>query len=73
MFPAPPARACSGPTCDSADVLYEDVMVELPLALAEGDQVRFHCAGAYTATYSTAGFSCWCWSGTGTATARTGP
>ena len=40
----------SGPTCDSADVLYEDAMVELPLALAEGDEVRFHCAGAYTAT-----------------------
>ena len=32
-------------------------MVELPLALAEGDQVRFHCAGAYTATYSTVGFN----------------
>ena len=25
-------------------------MVELPLALAEGDQVRFSCAGVYTAT-----------------------
>ena len=47
----------SGPTCDSADVLYQDVMVELPLALAEGDQVRFHCAGVYTATYSTVGFN----------------
>ena len=47
----------SGPTCDSADVLYEQTMVELPLALAEGDQVRFHCAGAYTATYSTVGFN----------------
>jgi ornithine decarboxylase len=47
----------SGPTCDSADVLYQDVMVELPLALDEGDQVRFHCAGVYTATYSTVGFN----------------
>ena len=47
----------SGPTCDSADILYEQSMVELPLALAEGDQVRFHCAGAYTATYSTVGFN----------------
>ena len=47
----------AGPTCDSTDVLYEDVMVELPLSLAEGDQVRFHCAGAYTATYSTVGFN----------------
>ncbi len=32
-------------------------MVELPLALAEGDEVRFQCAGAYTATYSTVGFN----------------
>jgi ornithine decarboxylase len=47
----------SGPTCDSADVLYQDRMVELPLALAEGDQVRFHCAGVYTASYSTVGFN----------------
>ena len=50
-------RALAGPTCDSADVLYEQNMVELPLALAEGDRVRFHCAGAYTATYSTVGFN----------------
>ena len=54
--PARPARACSparpatAPTCSTSDA-----MVELPLALAEGDQVRFHCAGAYTATYSTVG------------------
>ena len=37
----------AGPTCDSADVLYQDTPVELPLALAEGDLVRFDCAGAY--------------------------
>jgi ornithine decarboxylase len=47
----------AGPTCDSADVLYERVPVELPLALAEGDRVRFHCAGVYTATYSSVGFN----------------
>ena len=47
----------AGPTCDSADVLYQESMVELPLALAEGDRVRFHCAGAYTSTYSTVGFN----------------
>jgi len=47
----------AGPTCDSTDVLYQDRMVELPLALAEGDLVRFHGAGAYTATYSTVGFN----------------
>src|SRR4051794_6975573 len=47
----------AGPTCDSADVLYQDAMVELPLALSEGDQVRFHCAGVYVTTYSTVGFN----------------
>jgi ornithine decarboxylase len=54
--PTGPAVLC-GPTCDSTDILYEKAMVELPLALAEGDQVRFHCAGAYTSTYSTVGFN----------------
>jgi len=54
--PTGPAVLC-GPTCDSTDVLYEKAMVELPLALAEGGQVRFHCAGAYTSTYSTVGFN----------------
>lgn len=45
----------AGPTCDSADVLYEQV--DLPLTLAEGDHVRFHCAGVYVASYSTVGFN----------------
>ena len=47
----------AGPTCDSADVLYQDDMVELPLALSEGDQVRFHCTGVYVSTNSTVGFN----------------
>ena len=47
----------AGPTCDSADVLYEQTMVELPLDLAEGDRVTFRCAGVYTASYSTVGFN----------------
>jgi ornithine decarboxylase len=47
----------AGPTCDSADVLYERTPVHLPLALAEGDEVRLHSAGAYTASYSTVGFN----------------
>ena len=47
----------AGPTCDSTDVLYEQTMVELPLDLAEGDQVRFGCAGVYTASYSSVGFN----------------
>ena len=47
----------AGPTCDSADVLYEHQPVELPLALAEGDIVRILSAGAYTSCYSTVGFN----------------
>ncbi len=47
----------AGPTCDSADVLYEKDPVQLPLALGEGDIVRLHSAGAYSTTYSTVGFN----------------
>ncbi|MET0692423.1 MAG: type III PLP-dependent enzyme [Propionibacteriaceae bacterium] len=47
----------AGPTCDSVDVLYENVPVMLPLSLTEGDQVRFTSAGAYTTSYSTVGFN----------------
>ena len=47
----------AGPTCDSADVLYENQLVPLPLALAEGDQVRLLSAGAYSTCYSTVGFN----------------
>ena len=47
----------AGPTCDSADVLYEDRMVSLPVDLAEGDEVRLLSAGAYTSCYSSVGFN----------------
>jgi ornithine decarboxylase len=47
----------AGPTCDSADVLYEQQMVQLPLDLAEGDEVRLQSAGAYTTCYSSVGFN----------------
>ena len=54
-----PSGPCvlAGPTCDSADVLYEQVPVELPLALGEGDTVRLLSTGAYTTCYSTVGFN----------------
>lgn len=54
-----PSGPCvlAGPTCDSADVLYEHVPVDLPLSLAEGDLVRIESAGAYTTCYSTVGFN----------------
>lgn len=54
--PAGPCRL-AGPTCDSADVLYEREPVRLPLGLAEGDTVRLLAAGAYTTCYSTVGFN----------------
>jgi ornithine decarboxylase len=47
----------AGPTCDSADVLYQRSEYQLPLALAPGDRVYFLSAGAYSATYSTVGFN----------------
>ena len=47
----------AGPTCDSADVLYERIPVDLPDDLVEGDEVRFLSAGAYTSCYSTVGFN----------------
>jgi ornithine decarboxylase len=47
----------AGPTCDSADVLYQDRMVQLPITLAEGDEVRLLSAGAYTTCYSSVGFN----------------
>ena len=47
----------AGPTCDSADVLYEKSGYELPMALDEGDMVDILSAGAYTTTYSSIGFN----------------
>jgi len=49
--------AIAGPTCDSADVLYEKSAYELPLALTEGDVVDILSTGAYTTTYSSVGFN----------------
>ncbi|MCI5100064.1 type III PLP-dependent enzyme [Phaeobacter italicus] len=47
----------AGPSCDSADVLYEKQLYQLPLALKAGDRVVIHACGAYTSTYSTVGFN----------------
>lgn len=49
--------AVAGPTCDSADVLYEKNAYHLPMALAEGDLIDILSAGAYTTTYSSVGFN----------------
>jgi ornithine decarboxylase len=47
----------AGPTCDSADVLYEKAPYDLPISLAIGDEVLIEAAGAYTTTYSSVGFN----------------
>ncbi len=47
----------AGPTCDSADVLYEKSPYELPVSLAIGDEVLIEGAGAYTQTYSAVAFN----------------
>jgi ornithine decarboxylase len=47
----------AGPTCDSADVLYEKAPYELPVSLAIGDEVLIEGTGAYTQTYSAVAFN----------------
>jgi ornithine decarboxylase len=47
----------AGPSCDSADVLYEKRPVQLPLAIEAGDKLRILCTGAYTTSYSSVGFN----------------
>ncbi len=47
----------AGPTCDSADILYEKSDYRLPLGLAVGDKVEILAAGAYTASYASVSFN----------------
>jgi ornithine decarboxylase len=47
----------AGPTCDSADVLYERKPYELPISLEIGDKVLIEGTGAYTATYASVAFN----------------
>ena len=47
----------AGPTCDSADVLYEKVPYLLPVSLEIGDKVLIEGTGAYTTTYSAVAFN----------------
>ncbi|MEJ6390712.1 type III PLP-dependent enzyme [Gymnodinialimonas ulvae] len=47
----------AGPSCDSADVLYEKRPVALPLGLKAGDRVWIRNCGAYTTTYASIGFN----------------
>jgi ornithine decarboxylase len=47
----------AGPTCDSADVLYEKRPYDLPVSLEIGDKVLIEGTGAYTATYASVAFN----------------
>jgi ornithine decarboxylase len=47
----------AGPTCDSADVMYEKEPYLLPVSLEIGDKVLIEGTGAYTATYSSVAFN----------------
>ena len=49
--------AIAGPTCDGADVLYDEAGYELPLALEVGDHIDVLSTGAYTTTYASVGFN----------------
>jgi ornithine decarboxylase len=47
----------AGPTCDSADILYQREPYALPISLEIGDKLLIEGAGAYTATYSSVAFN----------------
>src|SRR3954466_1096383 len=47
----------AGPTCDSADVMYEKTPYPLPVSLEIGDKVLIEGTGAYTTTYSAVAFN----------------
>jgi len=47
----------AGPTCDSADILYEKAGYQLPVSLVSGDKVCILATGAYTTTYSAVAFN----------------
>ncbi|MBI3505599.1 MAG: type III PLP-dependent enzyme [Proteobacteria bacterium] len=47
----------AGPTCDSADVMYEKADYRLPVDLEPGDRLEIRATGAYTTTYSAVAFN----------------
>lgn len=47
----------AGPTCDSADIMYENYKYGLPLNLAAGDRLYWLSTGAYTTSYSAIEFN----------------
>jgi len=47
----------AGPTCDSADILYEKTEYKMPIDLKVGDKVEILATGAYTSSYSSVNFN----------------
>lgn len=47
----------AGPTCDSADILYEHSKYQLPVGVEAGDRVYLFSTGAYTTSYSAVEFN----------------
>ncbi len=47
----------AGPTCDSADILYEKNPVTIPELLESGSYLSIRSTGAYTTSYSSVGFN----------------
>ena len=47
----------AGPTCDSADILYEKTRYRMPHDLKVGDKVEIHATGAYTSSYASVAFN----------------
>lgn len=47
----------AGPTCDSADIMYEDDKYGMPMDLEIGDRLYWLSTGAYTTTYSAVEFN----------------
>ena len=47
----------AGPTCDSADILYEKHNYRMPLMLKVGDKIEILSTGAYTTSYAAVNFN----------------
>lgn len=47
----------AGPTCDSADIMYEEAGYQMPQELEIGDKVYWLATGAYTNSYSSVEFN----------------
>src|ERR1700733_9035632 len=51
------AAVLAGPSCDSADILYDRSGYQLPADLRIGDRIQVLSTGAYTSSYSSVWFN----------------